>query len=31
MAEYKVVEIFTSINGEGIRAGELAVSPMRIL
>ncbi len=25
MAEYKVVEIFTSINGEGIRAGELAV------
>ncbi len=25
MAEYKVVEIFTSINGEGMRAGELAV------
>ena len=25
MAEYKVVEIFTSINGEGIRAGQLAV------
>ncbi len=25
MAEYKVVEIFTSINGEGTRAGQLAV------
>lgn len=25
MAEYKVVEIFESINGEGMRAGELAV------
>ncbi len=25
MAVYKVVEIFTSINGEGMRAGELAV------
>lgn len=25
MAEYKVAEIFTSINGEGMRAGELAV------
>lgn len=25
MAEYKVVELFTSINGEGTRAGQLAV------
>ncbi len=25
MAEFKVAEIFTSINGEGMRAGELAV------
>ena len=25
MAEYKVVEKFVSINGEGTRAGELAV------
>ena len=25
MANYKVVEIFNSINGEGIRAGQLAV------
>lgn len=25
MSSYKVVEIFESINGEGMRAGELAV------
>ncbi len=25
MAEYKVVELFTSINGEGVKAGQLAV------
>ena len=25
MAEYKVVEIFSSINGEGTKAGRLAV------
>ncbi len=25
MANYKVVEIFSSINGEGVRAGQLAV------
>ena len=25
MANYKVVEIFSSINGEGTRAGQLAV------